>query len=72
MATKALDHADPVRGRRAVFEAELDRASSDLSGSVAEDSLPEMAFRLAVARLREKGAAHDDSGLPDLPSSTFL
>jgi hypothetical protein len=71
MAAKARHHADPMSARGVDLEAEVHRASSELRGSVAEDSLPEMAFRLAAARLREKVVAQDDY-VPLVRPPTYL
>ena len=67
MANTAPHHADPVAASSPDFDAELDRALNDLRASVAKDSLPEMALRLAEARLRQRTAIHDEPGLLDRP-----
>ena len=46
-----------LRPGRYDIEAELARARAELRGVVAEASLPEMAYQLAVTRLQERAAA---------------
>jgi hypothetical protein len=70
MAPRALHRAHPAWPSRHDIEAALDQAYGDLRGSVGKESMPEMAFRLATARLRER-AAEDDGADRLYPPPTF-